>query len=130
MDVSLENIGRQIPLVIEKRWNTYVRDPEEMCVKLVHVHQPPDLEGERNNSPYVERGEEKEEEESKPREPKEESAGSLGSVVSPFSLGDTSVDNNVGQPGDMLRSYARVLDASQEEGGKPDDESYCATQNA
>ena len=116
--------------MIDKICNTYVRDPEEMCVKLVHVHQPPDLECEGNNSPCVERGEEKKEKESKPREPKEESARYLGSIVSSFLLGDTSVDNHVGQPGDMFRSYARILDASQEERGKTNDESYCATQNA
>ena len=46
-----------------------------MCVKLVHVHQPPDLEYEGNNPPYVERGKEKEEEEGKSGEPVEISVG-------------------------------------------------------
>jgi hypothetical protein len=47
-------------LAIEEDRNTYIRDSEEMCVKLVHVHQPPNLEYESHNPPYVEGGEEKE----------------------------------------------------------------------
>ena len=52
-----------------------------MCVKLVHVHQPPDLECEGNKSPYVERGKEKEEEEGKSGEPTRVSAGYLGGMI-------------------------------------------------
>lgn len=48
-----------------------------MCVKLVHVHQPPDLEYEGNNPPYVGRGKEKEEEKGKSGEPAEISVGCL-----------------------------------------------------
>lgn len=116
--------------MIDKIWNTYIRDPEQVGVKLVHVHQPPDFECKGNDPPRVERSEEKKEEESEPRKPKEELAGYLGGAVSSFLLGDTSIDNHVGQSGDMFRSYARILDASQEERGKTNDESYCAMQNA
>ena len=53
----------------EKGRNTYIWDPQEMCVKLIQIHQPPGLEYEGYDPPNVERSKEKEEEEGKSREP-------------------------------------------------------------
>ena len=101
-----------------------------MCVKLVHVHQPSDLKYEGHDPPHVERGKEKEEEESKSREPMESLVPCPRRVISLYPLGDASVDNYVGQMGDVFRPDTRIFDASQKERGKPNDKSYCATKNA
>jgi len=58
------------------------------------------------------------------------SAGCLGRIISFYALGDTFVDNHVGQPGNMVKSDTRIFHASQKEGGEADDKSYCAMQNA
>lgn len=100
-----------------------------MCVKLVHVHQPSDLEYERCELPYIESCKEDEEEESKSGEPVETSAWCPKRTISLHLLGDALVDNYVRQPGDMLWSDSRIFNASQKERGKTNDKSHCAGEN-
>ena len=83
-----------------------------MCVKLIHDHQPPDLERECHNPPYIESGKENEEDEGKSGEPEEISAWRLGRAISLHLLGDALVDNDVRQPGDVVRSDSRIFDTS------------------
>jgi hypothetical protein len=101
-----------------------------MCVKLVHVHQPPDLEYERNKPPYVERGKEKEEEEGKSGEPTGASVGRLEALFHythlETHLSTTTSDNRVICSG-RIREYSTH---PKKERGKTNDESYCATRDA
>ena len=52
-----------------------------MCVKLVHVHQPSDVEHECHKPPYVESSKENEEEEGKSGEPVEISIWCLKPMI-------------------------------------------------
>ena len=56
------------------RVSPYIGDLEEVCVEVVHVHQPDDTHDVRDYLPHIKRCEEEEEEECKAGEPDTRSA--------------------------------------------------------